>query len=126
MSRSSASPSSTCSIAGTSSAGVSCATDAHYRAVQEAFSSSYALQNPQDPRRIVFTILPGHGVVIVEKWVEKRSAFQLIWEAMDKKIIEITNHIPQGPFAFETHGQRCRMRGNSAIVDFEAPHNHDH
>ncbi len=107
---------------------VSCSTDAQYRAVQEAFSSSYALQNPQDPRQIVFTVLPGHGVVIVEKWVEGKAAFQVIWEAMDQKMIEITNHIPQGPFAFETHGQRCRAQGRLHRHGFRpAPaHAHEH
>ena len=105
---------------------VSCSTDAQYRAVQEAFSHSYALQNPQDPRQLVFTVLPGHGVVVVEKWAEGKDAFQVIWEAMDHKDIEITNHIPQGPFTFETQGQRCRMRGNSAIIDFEPPQAHEH
>ena len=103
---------------------VSCSTDAQYRAVQEAFSSSYALQNPEDPRQIVFTVLPGHGVVIVEKWVEGKAPFQATWEAMDTRIIEITNHIPQGPFAFETHGQHCRLAGNSTFTDPEAPHEH--
>jgi len=103
---------------------VSCSTDAQYRAVQQAFSKSYALQNPQDPRQIVFTVLPGHGVVIVEKWVERKAPFQAIWEAMDKKVIEISNHIPQGPFHFETHGQHCRMAGNSTFTDFESLHEH--
>jgi hypothetical protein len=88
---------------------VSCSTDAQYRAVQEAFASSQALQNPQDPRQIVFTVLPGHGVVIVEKWMEGKAAFQVIWEAMDRKEIEISNHIPQGPFHYE-------MRGTRAII----------
>jgi hypothetical protein len=105
---------------------VSCSTDAQYRAVQEAFAGSYALKNPQDPRRIVFTVLPGHGVVIVEKWVEGKAPFQLIWEAMDAKVIEITNHIPQGPFVFETEDHRCRLRGGSTIMDFEPPHPHVH
>ena len=103
---------------------VSCSTDAQYRAVQEAFSNSYALQNPEDSRQIVFTVLPGHGVVIAEKWTEGKAPFQVIWEAMDNKIIEITNHIPQGPFAFETHGQHCRIAGNSTFTDFEASHDH--
>ncbi len=85
---------------------VSCSTDAQYRAVQEAFASSAALQNPQDPRQIVFTVLPGHGIVIVEKWVEGKQAFQAIWEAMDNRDIEITNDIPQGPFTFRDGGQR--------------------
>jgi hypothetical protein len=105
---------------------VSCSTDAQYRAVQEAFSNSYALQNPQDSRQIVFTVLPGHGVVIVEKWVEGKTPFQVIWEAMDTKVIEITNHIPQGPFAFETEDHRCRLRGHSTMPSFETPHTHEH
>jgi hypothetical protein len=105
---------------------VSCSTDAQYRAVQEAFSGSAALQNPQDPRQIVFTVLPGHGVVIVEKWVEDKAAFQVIWEAMDQKYIEITNTIPQGPFAFETRGQRCQIKGDSTVIHFAPPHTHEH
>jgi hypothetical protein len=92
---------------------VSCSTDAQYRAVQEAFASSSALQNPQDPRQIVFTVLPGHGLVIVEKWVQGKQPFQVIWEAMDNKDIEITNDIPQGPFMFENNGQRSVLRGTS-------------
>lgn len=105
---------------------VSCSTDAQYRAVQEAFSQSFALQHPQDPRQVVFTVLPGHGVVIVEKWVEGKAPFQVIWEAMDNKDIEITNYIPQGRFEFETEGQRCRMIGNSHLIDATSPHTHEH
>jgi hypothetical protein len=98
---------------------VSCSTDAQYRAVQNAFSNSAALRNPEDPRQIVFTVLPGHGMVIVEKWVDGKQAFQAIWEAMDHKEIEITNHIPQGPFRFdcEAHEQRCNLV--SGIYSFE-------
>ena len=100
---------------------VSCSTDAQYRAVQEAFSSSSALQNPDDPRQIVFTVLPGHGVVIVEKWVEGKQAFQTIWEAMDSKDLEITNYIPQGPFVFEEKGQRCNIVSNISSINLENP-----
>jgi hypothetical protein len=84
--------------------------------VQEAFSSSTALQNPQDPRQIVFTILPGHGLVIVEKWIEGKQAFQVIWEAMDNKDIEITNEIPQGPFLFEASGERYHITNNAYSI----------
>ena len=98
---------------------VSCSTDAQYRAVQEAFSSSAALQNPLDPRQIVFTILPGHGLVIVEKWVEGKQAFQAIWEAMDNKDIEITNDIPQGPFVFEGSGQRYNIINSVDSIAFK-------
>ena len=101
---------------------VSCSTDAQYRAVQEAFSRSMALQNPGDPRQLVFTILPGHGVVIVEKWLEGKAAFQAIWEAMDQKQIEITNAIPQGPFSFEKVSERYVLAGSSAVTHLEQHH----
>jgi hypothetical protein len=105
---------------------VSCSTDAQYRAVQEAFSRSSALRDPQDPRQLVFTVLPGHGLVIVEKWAEGKSAFQLIWEAMDEGTFEITSEIPQGPFAYRTDGQRCEMVSNSGPVDLGHRHPHEH
>jgi len=105
---------------------VSCSTDAQYRAVQEAFSSSSALKNPEDPRQIIFTVLPGHGVVIVEKWVEGKQPFQVIWEAMDHRDIEISNDIPQGPFAFQNDGQRATLAGDSHPMNFNASAAHDH
>jgi hypothetical protein len=98
---------------------VSCSTDAQYRAVREAFLSSHALQNPDDPRQVVFTILPGHGMILVEKWVERKQAFQAIWEAMDNGEIELSNHVPQGPFTFECNGERCTLP--EASEQLEAP-----
>jgi hypothetical protein len=86
---------------------VSCSTDAQYRAIQQAFGSSEALRDPQDPRQVVFTVLPGHGTVIVEKWVEGKSAFEVIWEAMDRGDLQITNDIPQGPFTYRLKEGRC-------------------
>jgi hypothetical protein len=100
---------------------VSCSTDAQYRAVQEAFSNSVALQNPRDPRQIVFTVLPGHGVVIVEKWVEGKQAFQAIWEAMDRRDIQITNDIPQGPFTFQCQDERCVLADPAHSLNSESP-----
>jgi hypothetical protein len=105
---------------------VSCSTDAQYRAVQEAFSSSAALQNPDDPRQIVFTVLPGHGVVIVEKWVEGKQPFQVIWEGMDHRDLEISNGIPQGPFTFQIDGQRATLAGDSHVMNFNASASHKH
>lgn len=96
---------------------VSCSTDAQYRAIQQAFLGSASLQNPDDPRWIVFTVLPGHGMVIVEKWVEGKQAFQSIWEAMDAGDIEITDEIPQGPFDFERSGGRCVITDSAYPVD---------
>jgi hypothetical protein len=105
---------------------VSCSTDAQYRAVQEAFSSSSSLMNPDDPRQIIFTVLPGHGVVIVEKWVEGKQPFQVIWEGMDQKDIEVSNDIPQGPFTFQTEGQRATLNGSSHSLNQNTPVIHRH
>jgi hypothetical protein len=79
---------------------VSCSTEAQARAIRAAFSRSQALAQPDDPRHVVFTVLPGHGVVIVEKWTAGKAPFQSIWEAMDAGALQIDNLIPQGPFVY--------------------------
>lgn len=88
---------------------VSCSTQAQAGAIQAAFSRSEALQNPADPRQLVFTILPGHGMVVVEKWVAGKAPLQMIWEAMDSGRLEIDNRVPQGPLHYErdAHGKSC-------------------
>jgi hypothetical protein len=80
---------------------VSCSTEAQAYAIHKAFSNSEALQNPADPRQIVFTILPGHGIVIAEKWVSGKEPFQVIWEYMDAGWLVIENMVPQGVLTFE-------------------------
>ena len=84
---------------------VSCSTEAQAIAIKNAFSSSATLQNPDDPRQVVFTILPGHGIVVVEKWALGKEPFQLIWEYMDDGKLEIEKIIPQGRLAFEEDQQ---------------------
>jgi hypothetical protein len=79
---------------------VSCSTEAQARAIKAAFSGSEALVDPEDPRQVVFTILPGHGIVIVEKWVSGKAPFQVIWEYMDKGFLQIDNLVPQGTLTF--------------------------
>jgi len=79
---------------------VSCGTDAQARAIKGAFARSEALQDPRDPRQVVFTVLPGHGVVIVEKWIPGKAPFQVMWEYMDSCYLEIENRIPQGPMEY--------------------------
>lgn len=79
---------------------VSCSTDAQARAIQEAFSKSEALRSPEDRRQVVFTIMPGHGVIIVEKWVKGKKPFQLIWEYMDRGLLQVDSFVPQGDFEF--------------------------
>ncbi len=79
---------------------VSCATEAQARGIKEAFARAEALRDPADPRPLAFTILPGHGVVIAEKWAEGKAPLQLIWEAMDNGDLVIDNFVPQGPLAY--------------------------
>ena len=79
---------------------VSCSTEAQARAIKVAFSRSEALLKPDDPRQVVFTVLPGHGIVIVEKWVTGKNPFQIIWEYMDKGYLQIDNLVPQGALTF--------------------------
>ncbi|MFN2214598.1 MAG: hypothetical protein ACK2UE_16120 [Anaerolineales bacterium] len=80
---------------------VSCSTEAQAHAIHDAFSKSVAFQNPDDPRKVVFTILPGHGIVIAEKWVPGKVPFQVIWEYMDAGWLVIDNFVPQGPLTFK-------------------------
>jgi hypothetical protein len=80
---------------------VSCSTEAQAHAIHDAFSTSEALQNPEDPRQVVFTILPGHGIVIAEKWVSGKDPFQLMWEYMDAGWLVIDNEVPQGLLTFK-------------------------
>jgi hypothetical protein len=80
---------------------VSCATDAQARGIRAAFLRSAALRDPTDRRQVVFTVLPGHGAVIVEKWVHGRQPLQVIWEMMDAGQLEVARTIPQGRLCYE-------------------------
>jgi hypothetical protein len=85
---------------------VSCATGAQAQGIKEAFARSEALQDPEDPRQVIFTVLPGHGTVIAEKWVPGKAPFELIWEYMDAGYLQVDNRVPQGPMAYarDPHG----------------------
>ncbi len=79
---------------------VSCATEAQAKGIVAAFSRSEALRNPDDPRQVVFTVLPGHGVVIAEKWVPGTKPFETMVEFMDAGYLKVDNRIPQGPMQY--------------------------
>jgi hypothetical protein len=89
---------------------VSCSTEAQAHAIQAAFSRSEALNDPDDPRQVIFTVLPGHGIVVVEKWVPGKAPFQVMWEYMDAGTIEIGNLVPQGPLTFAEQGGMMVVR----------------
>ena len=79
---------------------VTCASEAQALAVKAAFQRAACLRNPEDPRTLAFTIIPCHGVIIVEKWVPGKEPFQEIWEAMDQGALEMSLAVPQGPFGY--------------------------
>ena len=93
---------------------VSCATEAQARGVRDAFSRAQCLLNPDDPRKLAFTILPGHGVVIAEKWVPGTVPFQVMWDAMDSGQLVIDSHVPQGRMRYEPDES-----GQMALVEEE-------
>jgi hypothetical protein len=80
---------------------VSCATEAQAKGIKAAFSRAQCLLNTSDPRKIAFTVLPGHGVVMAEKWQEGKVPFQVLWDAMDSGDLEIDPHVPQGRMSYE-------------------------
>ncbi len=97
---------------------VSCATDAQAAGIKAAFADAEALRNPQDPRRVIFTVLPGHGVVIAEKWIPDKAPFQIIWEYMDAGHLEIDSHVPQGPMMYTSDpGGRMVLDTGCSILD---------
>ena len=87
---------------------VSCATAAQAEGIKGAFGRAESLRDPEDPRQVVFTVLPGHGTVIVEKWVAGKAPFETIIEYMDAGRIEIDNRVPQGPLSYQP-GQDGRL-----------------
>ncbi|MFQ5942514.1 MAG: hypothetical protein ACE5JF_03065 [Anaerolineales bacterium] len=84
---------------------VSCATSAQAEGIKGAFSRAESLLNPDDPRQLAFTVLPGHGVIIAEKWVPGKQPFQLMWEAMDSGQLRVDNHVPQGIYGYAENGE---------------------
>jgi hypothetical protein len=92
---------------------VSCSTEAQAQAIRAAFSRSLSLQNPEDTRQVVFTVLPGHGAMIVEKWIPGKKPFQIIWEMMDAGKLQIDRHVPQGRLAYILQGKQM------VLVDLE-------
>jgi len=89
---------------------VSCSTEAQAHGIYRAFSRAECLRHPADPRQVAFTILPGHGVVMAEKWIEAKRPFQVIWEYMDAGYLEIQSRVPQGALTFTVGADgRCHL-----------------
>jgi hypothetical protein len=65
---------------------------------------------------VVFTILPGHGVVLAEKWVPGTAPLQVLWEYMDAGYLQVASQIPQGPMEYV-----ARADGKVALRMAEEP-----
>ena len=90
---------------------VTCATAAQADGIRRAFARSLALLNPTDPRQVVFTVLPTHGIVIAEKWLTGKAPFQVIWEYIDTGYLTMDRLIPQGKFEYTRSSDRMTLRG---------------
>lgn len=75
---------------------VSCGTGALAEGTAAAFARSEALRDLNDSRAVVFLEQPGHGVVVVEKWVEGKQPFEVIHEYLTAGHLRMTLDVPQG------------------------------
>ena len=72
------------------------------------------LSEPGGPAPDCLTVLPGHGGDRGEMGGGE-SAVPDDMGSHGYQDHRDPNHIPQGPFAFETHGQHCRIAGSSTL-----------
>jgi hypothetical protein len=85
---------------------VTCSTEAQARGIADAFARSHALRDPHDARTVVFSILPGHGLLMVEKWVPGTQPFDVLLRAIDERRLELSAGVPQGPMHYARRGDR--------------------
>jgi hypothetical protein len=58
----------------------------------------------------VFTVLPGHGLLIAEKWVPGTEPFEAMLRAMDEGRLEVAPTVPQGRMTYVAAGERMELR----------------
>ena len=64
---------------------------------------------------MAFTVIPGHGIVIVEKWLQDKRPFDAILDAIETGALNICKPVPQGPFDYERGaGQLMELRDDTA------------
>jgi len=85
---------------------VSCGTGALAQGTAAAFARSVALRDLTDPRQVVFLEQPGHGLVVVEKWVEGVAPFEAIHHCLCSGQMQLTMTIPQGKVAWKEEGKQ--------------------
>jgi hypothetical protein len=96
---------------------VSCGTGALASATAKAFQRAQTMKDPSDPRKLIFLEQPGHGVVILEKWVEGKGPFETIRDYLEKGLIRMTMEVPQGRIRWE---ERPTSNGRRVLEKPEA------
>jgi hypothetical protein len=99
---------------------VSCSTEAQAHGVTAAFARSQALRDPADARTVVFTILPGHGLLAVEKWVPGTQPFDELLGAIDSSRLELSSGVPQGAMHYVPVGDRMVLHVGDGAPAAEA------
>ena len=84
----------------------------------DAFARSQALRDPADPRTVVFTVLPGHGLLMAEKWVPGTAPFDVLLAAMDERRLEVSHGVPQGRMGYAAVGDRMVLQLGEGAVRF--------
>lgn len=80
---------------------VSCGTGALAAGTSAAFARAESLAAAADPRQVAFLIQPGHGIMLAEKWVADRAAFDLLKAYLADGKLEISMAVPQGDYHWE-------------------------
>jgi|SRR6185436_10992625 hypothetical protein len=70
----------------------------------------------QDPRTVVFTVLPGHGLLMAEKWVPGARPFEVLLAAMDERRLEVGHGVPQGSMHYALVGDRMVLQLSEGVV----------
>ncbi len=73
-------------------------------------------RDPNDPRTVVFSILPGHGLLMAEKWVPGTRPFDVLLAAMDSRRLEISHGVPQGRMRYALQGDRMVLQLDRGAV----------
>lgn len=104
---------------------VSCGTGPLADETAAAFARSESLGNAHDPRAVIFIEQPGHGTIVVEKWLADRPAFQTMQDYLKAGHFRMSMDVPQGRVEWETvtlpDGTELVQKSRLAI-DLHAPY----
>ncbi len=59
---------------------------------------------------VIDTVLPGHGLLMAEKWVPGTEPFDVLLAAMDQRRVEVSHGVPQGRMRYVPVGDRMVLQ----------------